>query len=350
MKADLSYINQATQTAVEHQIEHPVLPVAKQNEAARSAQFVIAGISVHDENAHQQTIERSVAERRIRLEKFREDRASIVEELDKRDIMPLAIIPKTAWDHICARSKLLMLHPDEDGDVYASSEILRAFRTRAEKIMEFADMGVGICAFSTMLIMGIWGTVEHNVSWGDRTLGILASVAMSFVLAMILHSAIFGEKANRKQIFYRAKLVQVQLWLFSLRSWEAKLQTLFPSGKSISRGEDYAMAIRLVLPQPPMDVADVLLKARDFDLEVAAMGGAIMFAEPPESALRRLHGDLVAKEREEAAERLRKFQEWLKCPIIYLKHRSAVAVIAQFGDFPIERDVVDEVVNSEYLL
>jgi hypothetical protein len=93
------------------------------------------------------------------------------------------------------------------------------------------------------------------------------------------------------------------------------------------------------MPVPPPDVADRLLKAKGLDLKVATVAEAISFKETPSELYRR------APAISEVVER------WLRDdPIIYFEQGTAAAIIGQFGDFPIEHDIVARVLADENLL
>lgn len=117
------------------------------------------------------------------------------------------------------------------------------------------------------------------------------------------------------------------------------LRQLFPGGVSAPHDEGYIFSVQLVMPIPPADVADTLLKARDLDLKVATVAEAIAFKETPAEIY-----DRMAVVREARAKALR------DDPIIYFEQGCAVAIVAQFGDFPVEKEVVDRIVEGQSLM
>ena len=132
-------------------------------------------------------------------------------------------------------------------------------------------------------------------------------------------------------------------WLAENRRDEY-LRRLFPRGVSFSLAPGATSwrspyRATLVMPVPPPDVADRLLKAKGLDLKVATVADAVAFKETPSELYRR------APAISEAIER------WLRDdPIIYFEQGTAAAILAQFGDFPIEQDVVARVLAAENLL
>ena len=123
------------------------------------------------------------------------------------------------------------------------------------------------------------------------------------------------------------------------KSWAEVLRDLAPEGE-LWNGSYTA---KVTLPTPPVEVAEIILKAHKagMRLRVAAEADAISF-DLQEVFQQNYQLELA---REEAARR---------DPIIYVQSRDdvyvgAVAVLAQFGDFPIERAVIARIAKSENL-
>lgn len=95
----------------------------------------------------------------------------------------------------------------------------------------------------------------------------------------------------------------------------------------------------IVLPEPPADVIEKLIKVKSLSLKTAAVLDAIRFAETP-TQIRR--GAVAAWQA---------YQDWIKNePIIYHEHGTAAAIIAQFGDFVIEKQAVDAAMEADELI
>lgn len=134
------------------------------------------------------------------------------------------------------------------------------------------------------------------------------------------------------------------------KDWKLFLKRIFPDYRQPAReirGQYYPFAT-LILPDPPKEVADILCKAQRFDLKVAAVAEAIRFAEKPSEMMR---SAVNPRDRWAQEQGYANYADWIKRdPIIYTEHGSAAAIIAQFGDFPIEKAVVDAAVSSDSLL
>lgn len=128
--------------------------------------------------------------------------------------------------------------------------------------------------------------------------------------------------------------------------WPKFLKNMFPENCSVN-GSD--VKATLMLPDPPEDVAEILCKAQALTLTVAAVSEAIRFLEKPSELIKNAKSN--PKDQWAKAQGYEDYADWLKRdPIIFTEQGSATAIIAQFGDFPIEQKVVDAVVSAEGLL
>lgn len=127
------------------------------------------------------------------------------------------------------------------------------------------------------------------------------------------------------------------------RDHAAYVRALFP--QTMQAGA-YA---KVVLPNPPEDVAAILLKAKSLKLNVAAVPEAIRFVQSPTE----LYDNATIDPKDEWARRqgYADYRDWVKRdPIVFHDHGTASAIIAQFGDFPIEKAVVDMVMAGNDLI
>lgn len=132
---------------------------------------------------------------------------------------------------------------------------------------------------------------------------------------------------------------------FAKAKWPEMLKLMMPEQRSLRKG----ILATLQLPDPPADIAEVLCKVQSLALTVAAVPEAIRLAEKPSELLRnsRAHPkDLWAQ-----AQGYADYADWLKRdPIIFTEHGTASAIIAQFGEFPIEQEIVDRAIGADTLL
>lgn len=315
MRTNFEYIEKETNAALGREMKEPTLPAAAREEASKAGQKVIAGLAVNDHAAARNALDCALQERRKAVETFCDDRIQAEAKLKELGITPLAILPKTAWGRICAESGLYRLSPDKDGKVPVNvKSLMKEFDNR--------------CAW-----LGIFGA--------------LIPIAPVCVICFTILSDGYAVASEIAAILLFLAMKRKSLPFESISHAEL-LQVYFPGGVSPKNSKALAT---LVLPQPPQDVAETLVRAESLKLMVAAVGEAIAFEETPSQIIGRERERLAELRRAQLAEEKRAERERIALdPIIYHEHGSAVAVIAQFGEFPVEQCVVDEIVNSEQLL
>lgn len=289
MKTNLAYIDDVIDRETERR--HADAPSAINDNdrsiAKKAATRNVAGFDIFDEAKERKELDDMIASKRKAIDTFRADRTKARERLAKLGVTPLAVVPLSAWEVICDKAGLFRLSPDKEGRVG--------------------------CAYDAFKNYIIEVTTEKRGMFGNTF------EAKSYKPNEVALSAI-DEQARR--------------------DWNGFLKEMFgglvaPTGR----------AATLILPTPPADVADILLKASSGEylgLKVAAVAEAIGFKESPSDIVRN-----EAHRREEEARR----KEMIDAdPIVYHEEGTAAAIIAQFGDFPIEKAVVDAVVASDDLI
>jgi hypothetical protein len=100
-----------------------------------------------------------------------------------------------------------------------------------------------------------------------------------------------------------------------------------------------------VLPTPPEDVVDTLRKVAGMDkLKTAVVPNGFRFAEPPSSYFRKDINEHIR-----GVQQRYNRQVWLD-PIVYVEYEGTTAIVAQFGEFPVERKIIEQVCrNPDYL-
>lgn len=277
MKTSLAYIDDVMDRTIEAEVSVPSIPQKDRAEAKAKANKSIAGFHLHDEAAERKMLDEKIEKRRQVLETFRTEREMIRIKLGDVGVIPLAVLPSSAWLEICKRAGLIRLVTDKWGKVRIARSVFHEFQ-------------------------GVKGKLLGNIT-------------------------------PEQQIEHYAK-----------HNWAELMGKFFPNGEQPS-GDGPVITwnhATLVMPVPPDDVAQVLLKAQNFPLQVATVADAIGFKESM--------GQLLKAEQAKIEEEIR-YREWLRNdPIVYTEEGSATAIIAQFGDFPIEKDVVDFVVASDHLI
>lgn len=353
MRTSLAYIGTAAEAALDRESGDPTVPAAAKSRAKAARLKVIGGLAVDDVAAGDKELEQGRQSRLDRIERYQWDRARLEESLERVELTPLAILPTAAWNRICFEADLYRFAPNSEGKVAASNEKLWQLYVERVPASERLVRWSNYCTISAwVLIVGTFvGAGLLRGSWGAFWGYGLLSIIPIIVLACIVHAV------GKKRMFAKVTRDYLARQLaFEKSPATEQCRALFPDKTS---PKDSKMTIAITLPKPPEDVAAILLKARRLDLQVAVTPEAIGFTKSfhqmflDEEARKRKEQALIA---EEARRRFLEQQEEarraaiLADPIVYHEHGTAVAILAQFGDFPIEQSVVDMVMNSEQLL
>ncbi len=127
---------------------------------------------------------------------------------------------------------------------------------------------------------------------------------------------------------------------YAATDWPGMLLRMMPGYRTVSPRDTWLRA-HVVLPQPPPEVVATLLAASAAGLHLltAAVPDAIQFRETITDMRDRITALRAAEAARIAAD-----------PIVYTEHGSATAILAQFGDFPVEREILDAVCATDNLL
>lgn len=265
---------------------------------------------------------------------YRKHASELRIKLMEAGIEPLAILPGRAWYSLCDKSGLYLLFPNKHGAVSLESGFIQRFRVDHPTLLD-------VCVGVVVGLVAAWATYALLSFAGVRD-GLYFGTAMAAMFFSFVASA-----ASYNNLKHGRFARNLQDYLAS-RRWAEVLADLAPK-RRIYGGNDWERA-KLELPAPPVEVAEVLLRAQraGFCLYVAAEAGAIQFKGGIEKILGEQYREMLLAE--EAARR---------DPIVFVSHGgqgnnyerndAVIAVIAQFGDFPIEQEALDAVVGQGVL-
>lgn len=302
MQTDLATIDRVIDKRVAEYAAKPTVSEESAGRARAAGTKKIAGFDVFDAEAERKFLDDMIAKRRAAIEQYRIDRQALRTALGTAGITPLAICPVRSWHAICAAAGLYVLAPDRGGNVLINTDFIALPRPSTP-------------------------TVYRSTSWTGL---------FDYPSAAVDHAA-----ARQEHI--------------------ARLDRLFPNRcePDPHRTPFWGWA-KLVLPSAPADVAQILVKAQKFPLKMAAVADAIGFTEEPAAMWDRIRG-----ERREAARRAATpftdawaqargyadMEDWRRRdPIVFTEAGTAAAVIAQFGDFPIEIEAVEKAMATDDLI
>jgi hypothetical protein len=244
--------------------------------------------------------------------------------LSQRNVTPIAIIPTAWWNAMTKESGLWTLRPDNEGTVGIdpSDAVEQAEKSKIPALL-WVFGNAALVAGGALFYWDLPVTVSCIAM-----LYIIGVVATCGVTAALL--GIFKKTGDRLNARWHAAV-------HVLRHGRAKVM----GGMLVNEYRSH-VRIAIGLPTPPADVVETLKRIAHLpNIKVAAEPGAVGFAKSPTTIISERILKNWDDERKEI-ERIRALD-----PIIYLEEGPAVAIVAQFGDFPIEKELVDRVVARQ---
>lgn len=334
-KNNLALLDKAVESTVAWELGE-----GEQDQAALTALGVdskryrnVAGLRVVSNASRDALVDDDAAERQDRLLRYRADRGLVLEKLKRVGVEPIATLPLKAWTRICDSARLYRFTPEEDTVLLSGEHYIN----EAKRLARIDDTKKETKTFKWILMV------------------IAFLAAISFGLAIAIHPAfsigvmlcLFGLAifvADHKDRIPNADPKVVYFHLQRLISNDRGLnrfyENLWPGFCEPEKG----IEAQILLPIPPADVQERLIKAERarMDLYVAVVQEAIHF--------RRNLVDVLIESTSPKAEAECHHPDLRRDPIAYVIEGSAVAIIDQYGDFPIEQEIVKDVVNSIHLV
>jgi hypothetical protein len=272
---------------------------------------------------------------------FVRQRDALKGRLEAAGVNALAFVPTKAWQQICRASKLLIITPNKDGAVKISTLAVKSARAISTKIIETVGWMLVVLAFvlptwSMFYVFRYYPTYKWDGSstvffWIMTGSAGLVSAGIMVLLLANLHE-------NGREEFFKKK-ISARI----LRKWAKNPRKL---AEFFTEGYD-GMPVPVILPTPPADAIEVLLKAQNFPLSVTLVPEAVRFVGVDKILLE--ENDKLGRLEQAESRRQWAARKAAADPIVTTQNDSVVAVIIQFGDFPIEEEVVNAVAKTDYM-
>lgn len=308
---------------------------------------VVAGFRWTDQTATVKAQNSLKTERLAVYKNFLRQRDSLKKQLEVSGVNALAFVPTKAWTDICKQSKLLMLFPNKEGKILFSNNLVTEARSHSNVIFNwlsglFIGFGMLLPTFLNALFSTYhpWGHLFYQWSTGEIVgfaVAMFIAGLLSMLGLMIVTCPFSGNNSDFGWLKERITARALRKWIAD-PAWLSRY--LVPVPTDIWRG----VCVPIHLPIPPDEVIEVLKRAENFPLSIAAVPEAVSFLGAEHILLE--ENDRQAKEEAIELQRVRALRQ---DPIVTTQIQGVVAVIAQFGDFPIEKEVVDQVSKTDYL-
>lgn len=285
--------------------------------------------------------------RRKQVREYLEARERMRVLLNSKQVEPLAILPAKAWNQICESTGLYRFRMNHDGTIGIEIKDVQYFKT--------FGLAAAFAFWSMIPLAAVYATAEYNqwdhFAWGN-TLSVIACVLLG-IGYIIMANMTLTPYLLSYGLFAR---LGSHIMNILPHSWLAR--RLIPKRAYYNDGpEGYGEnRARLLLPTPPDDVTETLHRVQGMKgLSTAIVEDGFRFVELPSSFFEgSIHQDVHNRQidrqnKREERRRIRMARD--RDPIVYIENEGCVAIVAQFGEFPIERGVVETVCsNAAYLL
>lgn len=311
-RSSLAYIDSHVDKMIAAELKNPTAHAKAVERAALPR--IIAGFEVPDRKQSDGILEEAKKVRLKQVASYRKMKGELVSMLEERGVEPLACLPTKAFEMVCRQSQLYFVPKTMRTEVNPSHFL--------KWMSSSNDEASGPQRSATRINKGRGRTPELYFE----------EVGHEAVMRHLLTLKSDLQNESEEQEFQR-RLAEVRGVPY--------VTPEFSSQASPTDGKQYD----LVLPVPPEEVCETLLKLHDFELRTVAVYGAMDFAG---GVLPVLHQ--VRKDREDRERRIQERIDWrLNDPIVYVNRGPVTAVVAQFGPFPIEQRIVDMIQATEFL-
>lgn len=303
-KTNLAYIDSRMNHLIQAELKSPTPHVEHSTQALKPR--VIAGFEVNDRKLTGRLLDEAREKRQQVVKRYVKQKKALLEEFQSIGVEPLAVLPTVTFESICKAS-----------DLYFVPKRMRS--------------GVNPVAFLS------WVYDVEPASDGIMT-------AMERIRRV-------KPKVDKTVEGYMKLRTHGQL-IRELMTGEPTQTDIKPTAEVLRFNRRWSSDVDgavwdLLLPVPPEEVAEKLIRAADADMELrtVAVYDAIDFVGGIKPILHRVNGNFEDY-RQEEQERI----DWIRNdPIVYVPRGTVTAVVAQFGPFPIEQEIVDKVTAADFL-
>lgn len=349
---NLAYLIDSVDEAVAAQIENPLAPMDVAKSAIQQATYNIAGITV----TNPEIIESHKESRYQALRDYQESASTLKNFLEQNGVSYLTIWPTKAWETLRREAQLFKFSPDKNGRVAIDLKAAFALLNRVSSNLntEISRRKFKVIFRSFIVVFSIvfflisaFFSPGFLALIGGTVCGIISISVSSFFV-----DDYFTDRTGRET--FEAQLIRNSI---GKTPHEIAL-SLWPDLTEAEHTKIHFnrnLFISIALPPAPPDIQTNLLKAQKANLHlyVNVVGDAITFFEDPVDLLikeRKLMTERKRREELRRQEELRRMASSSRDPIVTTEYKNATAIIAQYGDFPIEKDLIRHVLNSSALI
>lgn len=343
----LEYMDKAVNTKINklvEQHEQNTLPSALACVGGTDTPKTLWGIDVPPDMRDTDQARRNQTRRWSEITAYKNDAIKLNKLLREANIKPVAIITKKAFNALVEELQLLRLRPSTNGYVQLESAPVLALANFPGLRGAVHTAVLALFAYCVWLL-----AVPYMDSPANGVVALAVGLSfIGFVVSQLVCTTILNRFSDR------ITTKRVERWVNSM-SWGQLLRelSLKKSGCFFApnwEDDDHPFTRKLLLPAAPGPVVEMLARlvpvldnrerSHIYQLHIAAEADAVQFVGGLQ-----FKGASIRKE-------IARLEAWHRDPILYVTGNecAAVAIIAQYGELPIEKQMIDRIVNSEHLL
>ncbi len=340
-KSSLTHIDAATLAAIA-KIKNGTLPNMRVRQANQASVVYVSGMPVKDKQAEILAKDKSLQELTADTEAYENDQALLSEKLAKASVKALAFLPTESWWKIQRDSGLYTFHNENGNGTVNTSLRADTFaddvaRKVARKVESSYESGWPITISLIIAVVSqyfIMDKVFPVLGWGFIFSWVAGTVASFFTLSYLFDITINS--------------LRLALWK-EIRSEGGILNMLWPNKTEPSNKDRSGLKVKVKFPEAPEDVNQTLLAIYRAGIKtMLTTDKSAICLETDVFAL------LLSKTNSEY-KNIKDFERELAArikadPIIWTQEGKCVAIIAQYGDFPIEKQVIDKVLKENFMI
>ncbi|NTW14502.1 MAG: hypothetical protein HGA31_05755 [Candidatus Moranbacteria bacterium] len=343
---NFEFVESAFRDAVQRELASPTLSEHDLLEIKQKTNVTVAGFDLVDARLHEDLAARASEQLKTKLDGYEDTSRQMREQLKERGIRTIATLTVRAWNNLYTKSGLYELDIDEKGKVVLES--VRSLTDKADTAAKRVAVTVTATAFIACAIIIVIAGIEVFRLIPNKELGLFSSIVGGLILFVGIANGLLEYTGKKNRNFL--EVVQDAARKVFLRSiakkttWAAFLRIVMPEQHSKQKDArtHRNISAKVLLPEPPDAVKDVLLKAQGLPLKTVADPKAFGFAGG-------IEGILLEQDAKDDVERNR--LRWLKHdPIVVWEKDGVAAILAQFGDSPIEKRVVEMVTGPGMII
>lgn len=343
----LDVVEATMREAIDAQIRKPQLTDEELERITQKSQRSVAGFKITDPQIKTRLEDEAREELKKRWSHYESTRESMTQKLKQMGINPRSVLPGKVWNRLYKTAGLYQLRVYEDDCIRLETEELkqkigikeREYIAQILVLYAILIVSVGIGA-------GYLSYLHEGILVGSIIVGILSSFS-AFIVAVMT----FMDESPIPD-FLEGMMSRVQgVWMkrrarkfAEQTSWQDFLRIVMPEQRSYSGFYSNNIAkVKVILPEPPADVSEILARVEDgIDLKVAV--------DPECFGIEGGIRGVVDAELKKSKEEQERHFDLGRDPIVLWEMNGVVAVIAQFGDSPFERRVINVIANEHDLL